>query len=136
MTFNPYAWLKALHVAAAITFVAGMLSAAVFLAAAQPGHTETALALHRWDRTVTTPAMLLVWTFGLTLALMGGWSHDGWLFAKLVFVVALSGVHGVQSVKLRHLAGGVAAAVPSRLVAPLVVGSVIAIAILVVVKPL
>ena len=136
MTFDPYAWLKALHVAAAITFVAGVLDAAVFLAAAQPGHGETARAFHRWDRIATTPAMLLVWTLGLALALMGGWFHDGWLVAKLAFVVALSGLHGMQSAKLRRLAGGVAAAAPSRLVATFVVGSAAAIAILVVVKPL
>ncbi len=136
MTFDPYAWLKAFHVAAAITFFAGVLGAAVFLGAAQPGHAETVRAIHRWDRTVTTPAMLLVWTLGLTLALVGGWFRDGWLFAKLVFVVALSGVHGMQSAKLRRLAGGVATAAPSRLVAPLVVGFAIAIAIPVVVKPL
>lgn len=72
MTFELYAWLKALHVAAAITFVAGVLAVAVLLGAAQPGHAETPQAVHRWDRTVTTPAMLLVWAFGLTLALMGG----------------------------------------------------------------
>ena len=135
MTFDLYAWLKALHVAAAITFVAGVLGAAVFLAAAQPGHTGTAWAVHRWDRRATTPAMLLVWTFGLTLALMGGWFHSGWLIAKLAPVVALSGLHGVQSAKLRRLASGVAAATPSRMVAPLVVGSIIAIVILAVVKP-
>jgi len=79
MTFDPYAWVKALHVAAAITFVAGVLSVALFLAAPPPGHAETARALHRWDRKVTTPAMLLVWALGLTLALMGGWFPDGWL---------------------------------------------------------
>ena len=136
MTLNSYAWLKALHVAAAVTFAAGVLGAAVFLAAAQPGQAETARAIHRWDRTVTTPAMLLVWTLGLTLALIGGWFHDGWLFAKLMFVVALSGVHGVQSAKLRRLAGGVAAGGSPRLVAPLVIGVMVAIAILAVVKPL
>ncbi len=136
MTLNLYTWLKALHVDAAITFVAGVLSAALFLAAPPPGYTETVRAIHQWDRTVTTPAMLLIWALGLTLALMGGWSRDGWLSAKLVFVVALSGVHGMQSAKLRRLAGGVAAASLPRLIAPLVVGSAVAIAILVVVKPL
>ena len=136
MTFDPDAWLKALHVAAAITFVGGVLGAAVFLAAAQPGHAETARAIHRWDRTVTTPAMLLAWALGLALALRGGWFHGGWLFAKLAFVIALSGLHGVQSAKLRRLAGGLAATTPPRLVAPLVVGCTVAIAILAVVKPL
>ncbi len=136
MTFDPYAWVKALHVAAAITFVAGVLSVALFLAVPPPGHAETARALHRWDRKVTTPAILLVWALGLTLALMGGWFPDGWLVAKLVFVVALSGVHGMQSAKLRRLAGGAAVTALPRLIAPFVVGSVVAIAILAVVKPL
>lgn len=136
MTLDPYAWLKALHVAAAITFAAGLLGAAVFLTTAQPGCTEAARALHRWDRRVTTPAMLRVWTLGLTLALMGGWLRDGWLVAKLVLVVALSGAHGVQSAKLRRLAGDVVAGASPPLVAPLVIGVIVAIAILAVVKPL
>lgn len=135
MTFNLYTWCKALHVAAAITFVAGVLAAAVFLSAVPPGRDGTARAVHRWDRRVTTPAMLLVWALGLTLALEGGWFHAGWLSAKLALVVALSGVHGVQSAKLRRLAGGSAAKAPSHLVAPLVVGCAVAIAILVVVRP-
>ena len=135
MTLDLYTWLKALHVGAAMTFVAGVLSAAVFLAA-QPGGAETAGALHRWDRRVTTPAMLLVWALGLVLALEGGWFRSGWLSAKLVLVVALSGLHGVQSAKLRRLAGGGATAALSGLVAPLIVGAVVAVAVLVVVKPL
>ena len=136
MTGDPYTWLKAFHVAAAITFTAGVLGNAVFLAAPQPGHAGTALALHRWDQKVTTPAMLLVWALGLALGLMGGWFHDVWLLAKLVCVVALSGVHGILSARLRRLAGGTAATALSRLVAPLVVGCAIAIAILVVAKPM
>lgn len=132
---DPYAWLKALHVAAAITFAGGILSVAVFLAAAGPGCTEAARALHRWDRRATTPAMLLVWALGLTLALMGGWLREGWMVAKLALVVALSGAHGVQSAKLRRLAGGVPAGASPGLAAPLIVGFVVAIAVLVVVKP-
>jgi len=134
MTFNLYTWCKALHVAAAITFVAGVLADAVFLSAVS-GRDGAARAVYRWDRMVTTPAMLLVWALGLTLALEGGWFHAGWLSTKLALVVALSGVHGVQSAKLRRLAGGSAAKAPSHLVAPLVVGCAVAIAILVVVRP-
>ena len=136
MTTDLYTWLKALHVAAAIIFTAGVLSNAVFLAAPRPGHAGTALALHRWEQKVTTPAMLLVWALGLALGLMGGWFHDGWLFAKLVFVVALSGVHGVQSARLRRMAGGTAAPALPQLVAPLVVGCAVAITLLVFVKPM
>ncbi len=135
MTFDPYTWLKAFHVAAVITFVAGVLGTAVFLAAARPDQAGVAWAIHRWDRNVTTPAMLLVWAFGLTLALIGGWFRAGWLLAKLVLVVLLSGIHGVHSAKLRRLAGNVATTAALRPIAPLIVGAIIAIAILVVVKP-
>ena len=133
---DPYLSLKTLHVAAAMTFVGGVLSVAVFLRAVGPGHADLVRKVHRWDQRVTTPAMLLVWALGLSLALMGGWFRDGWLIAKLVFVVALSGVHGVQSAKLRRLAGSLAAPPASGLVAPLIVSSVIAIAVLVIVKPI
>ncbi len=132
---DPYLWLKALHVAAAITFVGGVLSVAVFLRAVGPGHADLVRKVRRWDQRVTTPAMLLVWALGLSLALTGGWFRDGWLVAKLVFVIALSGVHGVQSAKLRRLAGGRPASPTSALIAPAIIGCVITIAVLVVVKP-
>ena len=129
-----YTWLKALHVAAALVFVAGVAGAAVFGTAAQPHDAATARTFHAWDRMVTTPAMLLVWALGVTLALQGGWFRSGWLSAKLVFGVVLSGLHGVQSARLRRLAGGAAAA-PLSLAAPLVLACATAIAVLVVVKP-
>ena len=130
-----YAWLKALHVAAAFTFFAGVLGAAVFLAGADAGSAGALSAIRRWDQRVTTPAMLLVWTLGLTLALSGGWFKAGWLIVKIGFVVAMSGLHGVQSAKLRRLAGGGPPSAPSRFVAPLAVVTVLMIVLLAVLKP-
>lgn len=104
-----YPWLKALHVASAIIFVGGVLSVSVFLAAVARSEAETsavAMAIRRWDQAVTSPAMLLVWALGLAMALDAGWFTNLWLQAKLVFVVILSAVHGVQSGRLRRLAGG------------------------------
>ena len=132
---DPYTWLKALHVASAMTFVSGVLGVAVLLNATGRDHVDLMRRVRRWDQQVTTPAMLLVWGLGLSLGLMGGWFRDGWLIAKLAFVIVLSGVHGVQSAKVRRLAGGISIAPASRLVAPMIIGSVLAIAILVVVKP-
>ena len=85
-----YIWFKALHVAAAFTFVGGTLADALALAGGQS-------ASRRWSRTVTTPAMLLVWALGLTLALRGGWFSSRWLQVKLVFVVAPAGLAGGAS---------------------------------------
>ena len=115
-----YPWLKALHVASALIFTGGVIGVSMFLAAvrADPSNAPVAQHIRRWDQAVTTPAMLLVWSFGLIMAINGGWLADGWLQAKLVLVVLLSAVHGVQSGKLRRLsAGGFAspAAAHSRL---------------------
>lgn len=130
-----YPWLKALHVAAVLIFVGGVLGVSVFLAAASDDLAGVPLAqqIRRWDQAVTTPAMLVAWAFGLTLALGGSWLSSGWLQAKLVFVVALSAVHGMQSGGLRRLAGG-ATSRPLRLM-PAILGCVIAIAVLAVAKP-
>lgn len=131
-----YPWLKALHVAAALVFTGGVLAVSTLLAAvpaADPAIASTARGIRRWDQTVTTPAMLLVWALGLTLATTGHWFADGWLQAKLAFVLVLSGLHGIQSGRLRRLAGGTA--LRSLRTTPIVIGCAVAIALLAVAKP-
>ena len=135
MSLDLYACLKAFHIAAAFTFFAGVLGAAVFLASGDGGSTAAVRAMRGWDRRVTTPAMLLVWALGLTLAISGGWFKAGWLIAELGFVFALSALHGVQSAKLRRMAGGAAEPSPSRLVAPMTIVAILVIALLAVLKP-
>lgn len=131
-----YPWLKGLHVAAALAFVGGLLAVSVFLAAIDGDSAASATVargIRRWDQLVTTPALLAVWGLGLALALTGNWMSSGWLQAKLAFVVLLSGLHGVQSGRLRRLAAGTAPA--STRLAPLVILCTVAIALLAVVKP-
>ncbi len=89
-----YLWLKALHVSAAVAFVGGMLAEAVCLAVLTSAGTASCVqarmagVVRRWDRGMTTPAMLLVWALGLALAVDGGWFPSRWLRVKLVFAVA------------------------------------------------
>ena len=131
-----YPWIKAIHVAATIVFIGGMLVVAVFLASrpdAVGASAPAARIVRRWDETVTTPAMLLVWALGLTLAASGGWFVEAWLQAKLIVVLVLSGLHGIQSGQLRRVGGGGAGG--NRLIPPLVVGCTVIIVVLVVVKP-
>lgn len=131
-----YPWLKALHVAAAMAFAGGLLALSVFLAAAAAMPRDAPAAarvMRRWDQAVTMPAMLLVWVFGLALALSGHWFGDLWLQAKLAIVVVLSGVHGVLSGQLRRLAGGAAA--PAWRPAPVILLGILAIAVLATAKP-
>lgn len=138
-----YLWLKALHVAAVLAFVGGTLAEAVFLAALTPTgmHSTrpyTAVdVVRRWSRWVTTPAMLLAWTLGLTLALRGGWFLSTWLPIKLVFVVLLSGLHGLQSGMLRRMAHdpGRTPSKAQRFNGPFIVAATAVIAVLAVLKP-
>ncbi|BAM92204.1 putative membrane protein [Bradyrhizobium oligotrophicum S58] len=136
-----YEWLKALHVAAVLCWSGGMLAAAMTIAvhAAKvdaAGSNVMIEFVSRWDRRVTTPAMLIVWGAGLALATQGQWFGSLWLTVKLGVVVALSALHGVLAGMLRRLARSEAPAPRwfSHL-PPLIVGSTAAIAVLVVVKP-
>lgn len=131
-----YPWLEALHVAAALLFVAGVVGTCVFLnaAAANRSMSPSAVAVvRRWDRKVTTPAMLFVWMFGFAMAWSGYGSGSFWLPVKVVFVVFLSALHGLQSGRLRRLEGAPPALRAWQ--APAMVVSVIVIAMLAVLKP-
>lgn len=139
-----YLWLKAFHIAAVVTWIGGMLVAAVTIAAfsgsgaATKGSDRAAAleAVRRWDHWVTSPAMLLVWALGLALALEGGWFAEPWLMLKLGFVLMLSGLHGVLSGTLRRLAQADWLPGPSlRHIPAAIVASVLVIVIVVVIKP-
>jgi uncharacterized membrane protein len=98
-----------LHVTADIVFVAGLLAAALVLAALST-HDARQLARERrlvgamrgWHRKVTTPSLVLAWGLGVWLAVQAGWFHAGWLHVKLALVLALSALHGVASGALRR----------------------------------
>ena len=145
-TATLYALVTLLHVSADIVLIAGLLGASLVLAALsfQPAATlalakerRLVAGVRRWHRMATTPALLLAWGFGLWLALQAGWFHSGWLHAKLVLVLALSGLHGVLSGALRR-ASVPAPAVPARAwrAAPaLALGAIVAVIWLALVKP-
>lgn len=139
-----YDLVTLLHISADIVFVAGLLAAALVLAALSFQAAPTLAreqrligGMRRWHRVVTTPALLLAWACGIWLALQAGWFHSGWLHAKLVLVLALSALHGVLSGALRRAAGP-APAVPGRAwrVAPaLALGAIVAVVWLALLKP-
>lgn len=138
-----YLWLKALHIAAVLVWIGGLFAAAFVVAIVSkgsPGEPGLALvaAIRHWDRRVTAPAMLVVWGAGLTLAMQGAWFPAPWLIIKLGVVGLLSALHGILSGRLRRQAPPDAPSLPPWLRdAPLLItGCVIAIVVLVVVKPL
>jgi putative membrane protein len=94
-----YLWVKAIHVIAVISWMAGLL----YLPRLFIYHTESGpqsvqaetfkIMERRLYRLIMTPAMIVSWICGLWLA----WSvfefHGLWLHVKLLGVVALTGTH-------------------------------------------
>ena len=97
-----YLWIVAAHLIFVIFWMAGMFMLPRYLvyhqeALAAGRADEAALWVTREKKIrhiILTPAMILVWVLGLTLATVGQHWGAGWLHAKLVFVLALSGYHG------------------------------------------
>ena len=137
-------WLKAAHVASVLLFVGGtfaLLLAGAALSTRRPGETDPAgslrAAVRWWDARVTLPAMVAAWGFGLWIAISGAWFASGWLQAKLVLVLLLSGLHGVLAGRLRRFdpQAPPASTRPAPLLAALTLASVLGIVVLAIVKP-
>ena len=98
-----YLWIKSLHVIAIIAWMAGLLYLPrlfVYHCAAGPGSTmsETFKIMERrLLRAIMTPAMVVAWITGLTLAIQAGFFSSGWLHLKLTLVLILSASHGYMS---------------------------------------
>jgi protoporphyrinogen IX oxidase len=55
-------------------------------------------------KAIINPAMGATWILGLVLIWQGGWITSGWLHAKILLVLIMSGVHGVLSRFVRDFA--------------------------------
>jgi putative membrane protein len=96
-----YYWMRALHVIAVISWMAGML----YLPRLFVYHSRTAIGSEtsetfkvmerRLLRAIINPAMVVAWSAGLWLAWKMGFYRDGWFHLKFACVLAMSGVHGI-----------------------------------------
>lgn len=95
-----YPWVKAAHLIFVIFWMAGLFMLPRFYVYHQPvppGSAEDRLWILREDRLrriIISPAMIIVWIFGLMLAVNIGAFQEGWFHAKLAAVIALSAYHG------------------------------------------
>ncbi|MDM7982194.1 MAG: protoporphyrinogen oxidase HemJ [Rhizobium sp.] len=95
-----YPWIKALHVIAIISWMAGMLYLPrlfIYHSDCDPSSQQAktfAVMETRLMKVIMTPAMVVSWILGLYLAWQVFAFQGGWLHAKIAAVVALSGVHG------------------------------------------
>lgn len=113
MVWNPpelYLWLKAVHVIAVISWMAGML----YLPRLFVYHSDSAVGSQQSEtfkvmearlyKVIITPAMVIAWVLGLWLAYTGFGFSGIWLWLKIAAVLALSGVHGYFGRSLRRFA--------------------------------
>lgn len=139
-----YIYLKAIHVMAVIALIGGMLVLAFALTlvsgrrgALSEGEVRFIARIRHWDRMVTVPALGLVWAAGLSMAIIGQWYWSPWLWIKLVPVLVLSALHGMESGILRRMAGEPGGELPPMLrhSAPIIFACFVLIAFLAVAKP-
>lgn len=109
---NGYLLIKALHVIAVISWMAGML----YLPRLFVYHTETVPGApdylrfctmeRRLLKAIMTPALVLVYVFGLTMAWLNDWWSAGWFQMKMGLVVGLTWVHMTNFLFARDFAEG------------------------------
>jgi putative membrane protein len=115
---STYDWVKAAHLIFVIFWMAGLFMLPRYLvyhqeALAAGNAGEAANWVEREGKIrhiILTPAMIVVWVLGIALALNLGLADGapglGWLHAKLLLVVLLSGYHGWTVGYAKKLAAG------------------------------
>jgi putative membrane protein len=138
-----YLWLKAFHVIAVIAWMAGMLYLPrlfVYHSEVPKGSIQSdtfKIMERRLLKAIINPAMIVTWVLGLYLVWDGGWYTSGWLHAKLLLVLIMSGVHGFLSKTVKVFAAdqNVRPAKFYRMINEVPTVLMIGIVILVIVKP-
>ncbi len=109
-----YDWIKALHVIAVISWMAGMF----YLPRLFVYHAERAEVGSELDRTfqvmeekllrvIMNPAMIVSWVCGLLLIGMGAFDFGAvWSWAKIMGVIGMTAAHGWLAVRRKDFAAG------------------------------
>lgn len=107
-----YLWLKAGHIIFVIYWMAGLFMLPRYFVYHQEtaaGSREAAMWVERERKIlkiILLPSIIAVWAFGIALATaLGAWDQ-GWLHAKLLLVLVLSGYHGWLASYAKKLARG------------------------------
>jgi putative membrane protein len=105
-----YEWIKALHVLAVISWMAGLLYLprlfvyhANAVKASETSETFKVME-RRLLKAIMTPAMIVAWITGLHIAYLVDYFRSGWFHGKLLLVIVMSAVHGLLAVHVKRFA--------------------------------
>ena len=104
--------LKAAHVVVVMFWMAGLFMLPRYLVHQASVPVGSAEDLNWRERTarirriILTPAMLLSWILGLSLAASYGLAGSGWIHAKIALVAGLSGYQGWMVATAKKMARG------------------------------
>ena len=107
-----YLWLKAGHIIFMVFWMAGLFMLPrqmIYCLDGAPGSEEEAKWARRMGllrKIILTPSLIVVWVLGLLLAVETGAFTQGWFHAKLLFVLLLTGFHGVMVARSKKMAAG------------------------------
>lgn len=137
-----YLTIKALHIFSILLWVSGMIVQAVVIGVdgklsgpAMPKELARLRSLSRWDKNITTPAMIFTFLSGLYIAMTFNFFGNAWLFTKITVVLILAAVHGIQSGRLRRMLSSTAAGRGGINMLPVILVTPLIIILLVVLKP-
>lgn len=137
-----YLWIKSFHVMAVIAWMAGLFYLPrlfVYHATTEAGSAQSEtfkIMERRLLKAIMHPAMIAAWISGLSLVHILGF-EGGWLHAKLLLVLALSGFQGLLGRHVRAFASdrNMHSSKYFRIINELPTLALIGIVILVIVKP-
>jgi putative membrane protein len=107
---NFYLWIKALHIIAVISWMAGMLYLPrlfVYHASEDAGSAVSEkfkVMEYKLLKFIINPAMMVTWGAGLWLMFSGLVDLAGWFWVKFILVLAMSGTHGWLSKSQKRFA--------------------------------
>ncbi|MEP2945265.1 MAG: protoporphyrinogen oxidase HemJ [Lentilitoribacter sp.] len=107
---NFYLWIKALHIIAVISWMAGMLYLPrlfVYHASEEVGSPvseKLKIMEFKLLKVIINPAMMVTWGAGLWLMFSGLVDLAGWFWVKFILVLAMSGAHGWLSKSQKRFA--------------------------------
>ena len=102
MSGETYLWIKAVHVIAVISWMAGLLYLPrlfVYHSEVRPGSEASEkfkVMERRLLKAIMAPAAVVAWVLGLWLAITGGLFQDAWFHAKFTLVILMTLSHAMM----------------------------------------